>query len=386
MEDTQDLLSRGIAAAKARSISEARFYLERVVHLNPHGEQRIEALYWLSTLVTDPEQEREVLEMILTEAPLEPRARRRLLVIEGKLSQTDIVDLKKYEHSPDGIPTAQGEQISSRQTGPLSRNTTDGENFIAGMETAISHDQTIDQQILTCGGCGAEFLQSDRMISTSCPFCLSATVVNFNTIRKMTPPARIVPVEVGFPQAFEAARAALSGELEKDDVQNVRPAFFPVWQFEIQGEVSWRIPAPAMSNRDLFSGEQKVDSYIVPVLAVSGILASDPEIALDFDFSRGQPFAPHFLVDCLAVSYQMRVSDAALKARDYTVTNVSKMIGTKLGRRIGDFFIDSSNLQASHFWLTLVPFWMFIDPITDKLAVINGQNGHARTGMREMNS
>ncbi len=412
MENTRDLLVRGIAAAKARLVGEARFYLEWVLRLDPPKEQKIEALYWLSTLVTDPEQEREVLETILADEPFEPRARRRLLIIDGKINSDDLINPETYKQEQEAIPGALADQFTCpncggrlaystdggslqceycnshqffrRQTATLSNDTISGQDFIAAMATSSGHNQSVEQQLLTCGACGAEFLLANRMISTDCPFCLSASVVNFNTTRHMIPPARIIPIEVGFPQAFEAACAALSGDLVKDDVQNVRPAFFPVWQFELNGQVSWRIPAADMSDGDGFSGEETVDSYTVPVMAVSGILAAFPDLALDFEYSRVQTFAPHFLVDCLAVGYQLPLSDAALQARGYTVRNISRKIGTKIGRRNGDFFVSSSDLYVTQFWSTLVPIWIFADPITDKMAVVNGQNGHTRTGMRAM--
>lgn len=409
MEDIRDLLLRGTAAAKARSISEARFFLERVLRLNPSREHRIEALYWLSTLITDPDQEREMLKLILAEDPSEPRARRRLLVVEGKLGLGDMIDSDPYKQPPAEISTTKADQYTcpkcggrlkyssdggaleceychsqeelGRQTGPLSRDLSDSKDFLEALATSLGNDQARDQQMLSCGGCGAEFLLSERMISATCPFCLSASVVNFNKTRKLIPPTHIVPVEVGFPQAFEAARGALSGELEKDDVQNVRPAFYPVWRFEMKGSIGWQIPVPAFSNLDQVSEEFPVDQSIVAVLGVTGNLENFTEIVQDFDYSREQPFAAQFLADCLAVGYQITLADAALKAREYTIKNASRSIATKIGRRISDFLISSSNLYISQVWLTLVPFWMFIDPITDKMAVVNGQNGHTFTGV-----
>jgi hypothetical protein len=60
MENSRDLLVRGVAAAKSRLVGEARFYLEWVLRLDPPRDQKIDALFWLSTLASDPSKEREL--------------------------------------------------------------------------------------------------------------------------------------------------------------------------------------------------------------------------------------------------------------------------------------------------------------------------------------
>ncbi len=406
MENTRDLLVRGVAAAKARLIGEARFYLEWVLRLEPPKDQKLEALYWLSTLVTDEDREREMLESILAEEPYEPRARRRLLIIDGKLSPEDLINPDKYEqdvhdtgqstadrftcpncggrltYAPDGSSLeceyCSTRQFFRRQTASLNNDQSTGNDFIAAMATASGHNQIIAQQMLTCRGCGAEFILGDRQISTSCPFCRSPQVINFNTIRHMVPPARIIPIEVGYPQAFAAAKAAFLGDLDINQMYDVRPAFYPVWQFEMAGAIGWRLPVVDAEEQERFSGEETVDFYFTPVLAVNGLLTEFRDLAADFDYSRIETYSPKFLVDCLAVGYQIPLSDAALTAREQTVRDVTRRIEKKLGRRSGDFFLSSSNLFISQFWLTLVPIWIFLEPETKHAAIINGQNGRTR--------
>ncbi len=411
MENTRDLLVRGIAAAKARSGGEARFYLEWVLRLDPPTDEKIDALYWLSTLVTDPEQEREILENILAEEPYEPRARRRLLIIDGKINTGDMINPESYVQELDVVSASLADQFTCpncggrlayasdgssleceycntrqffrRQTATLSNDMITGIDFIAAMATASGHNQVVAQQLLTCRGCGAEFLLTDSQISTCCPFCQSQQVLNLHNIRQMIPPSRILPIEVGYPQAFEAAKAALSGDLNKDEVTDVRPAFYPVWQFELNGDIGWRLPTIDIAEDDQLSDKISVEFHTVPVLAVTGFLSTFPDIAVDFEYSRVQPYAPNFLVDCLALGYQIPLSNAALEARGQTVRDISRRIGAKIGRRNGDFFVSSSDLFITQFWLTLVPIWIFTNPRTGRTAVVNGQNGHTRTGKRD---
>jgi predicted RNA-binding Zn-ribbon protein involved in translation (DUF1610 family) len=408
LENTRDLLIRGVAAAKANLAGEARFYLEWILRLDPPREQQNEAYYWLSTLSTNPVEERKLLESILANDSYEPRARRRLLILDGKLKTGDLINPDVYEqnintpqttptdkftcpncggrmtYSPDGSSLeceyCNSRQFFRRQTATLSNDSSSGHDFIAAMATASGHNQVISQQVITCKGCGAEFLLSERQISASCPYCRSPQVVRFHTVRQMVPPARILPIEVGYQQAFAAAQKALGGNLDINKMYDVRPSFYPVWQFEMSGEVGWRLPAVEVSDSGKPSGEELVGFYIVPVLAVAGIFKQFPNLAIDFDYSRIEPYSPNYLVDCLAVGYQLSLSDAALEARGFTVREFSRHIEKKIGRKNGDFFISSSNLYISQFWLTMVPIWVFSDTVIGQLAVVNGQNGITRTG------
>lgn len=406
MESTRDLLVRGVSAAKARLVGEARFYLEWVLRLAPPKDQKIEALYWLSTLVTDPDHEREMLETILAEEPFEPRARRRLLIVDGKINTGDLINADQYEqdlqsitespadrftcpncggrltYGPDGASLeceyCNTQQFFRRQTAALTKDRSSGNDFIAAMATSSGHNQVVGHQMLTCRGCGAEFLLTDRQISTSCPFCRSPQVINFNTIRQMIPPARILPIEVGYPQAFSAAKAAFSGQLDIDEMYDVRPAFYPVWQFELSGRIDWRLPVMENDREGKTLGEETVEFYLVPVLAVSNLPDSFHDMARDFDYSRIESYSPQYLVDCMAIGYQVSLADAALEAREQTVRDITRRIEKKLHRDAGDFFISSSNLFISQFWLTLVPIWMFIDTHTKRMVVVNGQNNRTR--------
>ncbi|GAP22411.1 hypothetical protein [Leptolinea tardivitalis] len=406
MENSRDLLVRGVAAAKSRLVGEARFYLEWVLRLDPPRDQKIDALFWLSTLASDPSKERELLESILAEEPFEPRARRRLLILDGKLKTGDLIDPELYQqeinttassssdrftcpncggrltYAPDGSSLeceyCSSRQFFRRQTASLANDQASGNDFIMAMATASGHNQMIAQQLLTCKGCGAEFILEEHQISANCPFCRSSQVINFNTIRQMIPPARIIPIEIGYPQAFATAKEAFAGNLDINKMFDVRPAFYPVWEFELNGTIGWRVPTTDLENEDRFSGDELINFYMVPVLAVDGLLESCSDLASEFDYSRIEPYKPQYLVDCLAVGYQVTMASAALEAREIAVREMTRRMEHKLGRRAGDFFVNSSGLYVSQFWLTLVPIWIFLEAQTKRAAVVNGQNGKTR--------
>jgi hypothetical protein len=94
-----------------------------------------------------------------------------------------------------------------------------------------------------------------------------------------------------------------------------------------------------------------------------------------------EPYSPNYLVDCLAVGYQLSLSEAALEARGLAVRDFSRRIEEKIKRRNGEYFLSSSKLFVSQFWLTMVPFWIFSDFALGRTAVVNGQTGKVHTGL-----
>ena len=101
----RDLLIRGKAAAKAGDLQEARFYLRWVLRSEELAEpQEIEALFWLSESVEDPAEKREFLETILAYNPYHPQARRKLAILDGKLSPDELVDPDKLGRQAEQGP------------------------------------------------------------------------------------------------------------------------------------------------------------------------------------------------------------------------------------------------------------------------------------------
>ena len=75
-ESARDLLVRGVAAAKAGDKDEARFYLEKMLRLDPTPDQRADAWVWLSAVYDDLAKKRDCIENALSYNPDHPVARR----------------------------------------------------------------------------------------------------------------------------------------------------------------------------------------------------------------------------------------------------------------------------------------------------------------------
>jgi tetratricopeptide (TPR) repeat protein len=81
---TSSLLFRGITAAKAGDLDEARYYLERALNSEPSTHECAETWFWLSEIAPDPAQKRNCLEEALALDPFDARARRSLAILDRK--------------------------------------------------------------------------------------------------------------------------------------------------------------------------------------------------------------------------------------------------------------------------------------------------------------
>lgn len=105
-DSVRDILTRGVAAAKAGDDEEARYYLNWALSMDGLSQaQEMEALFWLSEVEISPEQRRDRLETILAMDPFHPEARRKLAILDGRLDPDEIVDANALRAVGSGGPS-----------------------------------------------------------------------------------------------------------------------------------------------------------------------------------------------------------------------------------------------------------------------------------------
>jgi tetratricopeptide (TPR) repeat protein len=156
-DGAHDLLVRGIAAAKAGERAEARHYLEWALRQQPSSDEQLEAWLWLSDVAEVRDEARRWLEEVLAHEPHNPRALRRLAVLDGRLLRGDMIDPDQplpapvVQDNPVDVerfacPTCGGPRLTRRRRGlqcACGRRTT-----IAGGDDHRSAARTI------CAGVG----------------------------------------------------------------------------------------------------------------------------------------------------------------------------------------------------------------------------------------
>ncbi|MCJ7551011.1 MAG: hypothetical protein MUQ30_15160, partial [Anaerolineae bacterium] len=402
-ETVRRMLVHGIAAAHAGETAEARRYLERVLYLDADREQLTKAHLWLSRLVTDRAEQREHLEGILAADPTHGEAQRALALLNGTLSPVEIVD---PDHPPNsslevdaeskprpiaaqrtvcpqcggrihfepGKSSVQCRYCGHRQpirTALRAQTALREENFIVALATAKGHTVPEGLRSLRCQGCQATLLTSGEL-STHCPYCGSAHIVEVDTQAAIEPEGLIAFV-VAEDDAEAAFREWLGDQMGNNrerlahvHTTRLRGIYLPIWTFDLMGEVGWRGSEPEdrrRSNGALISiseggihfriegqgnriGAREgthyvlVDDAIVP--ASHKVPFALREVFELFDLSRAVPYEPAFLSDWPAETYEVAVGDASLVARRQVLEEAGADIRIKATMQAGDV----QNLQT----------------------------------------
>lgn len=411
-DDTQDLLVRGIAAAKAGEQKEASFFLDWLLSRSDATiDQRIEAWYTLSEITSDPKTKRGYLEDILANHPSHAGARRALAVLNGKLDPTDIIDPNRIT-APSGVqsdpadpkrficPQCGGrltfapdghslicEYCQSRQQmQPSATNAnSDGRDFLVAMATSQGHLHPTTQKDLACQGCGSRFLLPPEQFTHVCPHCGSKYVVVQTETAALLLPDLLLPFVVKLGEA----RAALLAWFQKNPapeplwVAPGRRIYLPFWTFEISGQIPWT--RQRYENRKWVpeSGSELVYHRDLRVSASKRLPDDLAQAVNDFNLDAAVEYDSAYLADDPAETYQVEVGDASLIARQKARELENQQITSRFLDRSRDFKTGVGDITVETFRQILAPFWISAYTCNGDTAhrytlLINGQTGVVR--------
>src|SRR5690606_13474333 len=258
--DTRMLLVRGVAAARAGEVGEARRYLEQLLRAEHEPEEFAEACLWLSRISDDPAEKRHYLEEILARRPGEPRARRDLAILDGRLSPDQIVDPDRLAAADATTQEAEARRYTCPRCAARLVFTPDGEalycehcghgqtpeqsgataerDFIVTMARAEGHRQPVALLSFQCDGCAASFMLAPNTLSLTCPYCDATYSLGHGAAEELIPPDGIVP----FRMDEAAAQKRVDRWLREQKVRGralVHPLYLPVWTFDVGGAIRW---------------------------------------------------------------------------------------------------------------------------------------------------
>lgn len=406
-DTTRSLLVEGVAAAKSREYDEARRKLERMFNYDPTLEQKIEAWYWLSEVSSNPKEQREFIEQILAHNPADPRARRRLAILDGRLNPDRVISPDTLDRTQPKGPHLSGadrftcpqcggrmtfapdgqlltcEYCESRQLmGQSGRGGSLQQDFIAAMATRQGHIHATAQQLLVCEGCGANFLLAPDVLTGECPYCASSHVVKSQHTQELIPPGALIPFSVDERQAKGLLRQWLRNRPPTGPYR-VSPGigiYLPVWLFNMGGLVKWR--ADISRNRQWIQVEDfglvLQNNLLVP--ATRRLSPACVEELQHYDLSDLKPYDPRYLSAWMAESYTVNVGDASLIARQMALQEQRERVIAARSESLRNLVLDSSQMMVDSFQLALLPAWLtHIESGRQKSEVIiNGQNGNIR--------
>lgn len=388
-ESVRDLLVRGTAAARVGDVKEARFYLEWALDRDLDTDDKVDALYWLAIIASDPAEKRNRLEEVLAIQPFHILARRELLILDGKLDERDIIDPNSVKISVHGernpeiksftCPNCGGRMVYTPDGGALTCEFCESrkprevdshgsrlseKDFLLSMATLQGHSSPEDSLAIECTACGIQFVLPPATLSFTCPYCATVYVVNEETGKTTITPSGIIPAGV----SREAAKAIIQGWLQKramhDQFKDIslKGIYLPVWCFSFGGEVSYKYYLEhndhGRSLRELIHGTQPVLRQNVMVPAETRYHAQICWQITDVDAGRITAYQPDFLTDWAAETYQISVAAASLDARQIAFQLEKNVIRAQIPGNAEDVSYDSHKLMVDGYKLFLVPAWL----------------------------
>ncbi|GJQ51724.1 MAG: hypothetical protein HKUEN02_05710 [Anaerolineaceae bacterium] len=418
-----ELLKRGILEAKTGRRDVALRYLDRAAYMSHDHDVLAETWFWMSQLLDDKAEKRKALENCLAHDLQHARARRALAILDGKLKADEIVDPDHLPLPPQGLQTVDAQRFVCPKCGGRMTFSPDGQSltceycsrnqkfaaqpggadekdFIIAMATARGHGKPLNQQVFHCEGCGSEFILSPNQISTTCVYCGSPHVVNWESEKQLLAPDGIIP------HAFDQQRAIkhLVEWVEKNKIKPEkkvdlpRGVYLPLWMFDIGGEIQYTGEVYENDNELFGQGlrERRVkrvsDSYPVlindlPIPAARKLSGVFQRLLSTFEYRTIKPYEAGYLANWPAEVYDIPMAEASLDARAQALTKYKRDLPLLIDP-VKLLSTSSANMAVESFRLTLLPVWVTELPFNGRehLVLINGWNGTVKSDLPENGS
>jgi DNA-directed RNA polymerase subunit RPC12/RpoP len=411
----EQLLNTGIAAARGGDYEQARHLLVRASELKP-----ADALpwLWLSTVTEDTDEQRDFLERALEADPTNAAARRGLVMLSDKLDKTRLMEegeavLPQHPDEPEEAHVLQA--FSCSQCGGLMEFDVERQNAVCRScgyveviedETASVEEaeQALDyvlpttrahcwaeaQHRLACSQCGAISLLPPGQTTNECPYCGSRQLTASDETVELVDPNLIGLARFDEGKASHSLREWLgNGWFIPDDLKNLarpsrlRPAYYPFWTFDGTLQMKWTGRVNEGSSRSPQWGtRQGVETEMFDDVQVPGLRsmpASELSRIEPFRLKELVEFKPEVLAGWKALTYDLPLADASLKAREKVARRVRRELYNRVlvGYQKQDLRSGEMSWSGMTFKLVLLPLWVGTYRYRGKKyrLLINGQTG-----------
>jgi hypothetical protein len=362
---------------------------------------------------------RKALENCLAHDLQHASARRALAVLDGKLKADEIINPDHLPLAPASLHAANADRFMCPKCGGrmsfapdgqslsceyCSRNqkfsvaqpgTANEKDFIIAMATARGHGKPLNQQVFHCEGCGCEFILPPNQISSTCVYCGSPHVVNWEAEEALLAPDGIIP------HAFDQQRAVKllvewvgSNQIKPEKhVDLPRGVYLPLWSFDLGGMLDYIGEKVDDSEIQFNSRQRKMvrvkGSYPVqvndlPIPASRKLSAVFLKLIPTFEMKAVKPYDPRYLANWPAEVYDIPMAEASLDARAQSLKYYKDDLPNLLSP-VQVLSTTSANMTVESFRLNLLPVWMTELPFggREHLVLINGMNGTVKSDLPE---
>lgn len=414
----KELLKSGIIDAKAGHKDSARRYFDRAVYMSTNSDVLAEAWFWMSEVVEGGDEKRKALENCLAHDLGHARARRALAVLDGLLKADQIINPDKLRSAPEKLHQADAQRFMCPKCGGRMSFAPDGQSltceycsrnqkftaqpgsanekdFIIAMATARGHGKPLEQQVFHCEGCGSEFILPPSQISSTCVYCGSPHVVNWESEEQLLAPDGIIP------HAFDQQRAVkhLAGWVAAKNIQlekrlgPARGVYLPLWTFNLGGTIDY--VAEKIDDTEIQFNQRQprkirvragypVQINDIPIPASRKLSAVFLRLIPTFELKAVKPYDPRYLSNWPAEVYDIPMAEASLDARAQSLERYKGEMPNLL-TPMQFLSATSAHMNVESFRLNLLPVWVteLAFDGREHLVLINGWNGTVASDIPE---
>jgi transcription elongation factor Elf1 len=374
--------------------------------LNPSEHERAEACHWLVDLTNDPLVKRTYLEEILSRNLGDARARRKLAILNGELAPDEVIqpdelqisprpasvrtDPTRFDcpncgarmvFSPDGNSLV-CENCGTRRDASLQPQINpieDEASFTVAMATMRGHSKPVQEKIIACQGCGAEFHWDPAILSGNCPYCEAPYAENQAVKKQIIQPDRLIPFVLEAAKVRERLNdwLRLKNLDEITGLSNPRGFYFPAWIFDLGGQLFWTGQMRRNKKWESVHGTKVLYYNDIIAPASTHFKGELQDILQTYDLTVLTSFDPRYLAGWTAETYQIPVGDASISVRKIVLDKEKSLIAGQYEHPVRDLKIDGSSMTVDTYQLALLPVWLVtcqIDQTPCQIA-INGYNG-----------
>ncbi|MGE5123975.1 MAG: hypothetical protein ACM3H7_05615, partial [Acidobacteriaceae bacterium] len=260
----------------------------------------------------------------------------------------------------------------------------------AVLPTPRAHRLAENLAQVTCEQCGAVILQSPGQTAGSCPYCGSSRIIATSALLEMVDPELIGPCKVDQQAVESKIKSWLNkGLLAPDNLANQRTdlqlhlAYYPFWIFNGTLEIPWfcdvnegMADAPDWKAHTGSHFEMFKDIIIPGLRRFSAVdlVGMGP-----FDLNELVDFSPDYLAGYEALTYDLSLADASLRAREIVVrkvrTSLPEMV--EMGHQKRNFSTGAGKWSGLTYKLALLPIYIGNYHFQGKpfRLLVNGQTG-----------
>ncbi len=371
---------------------------------------------WMSATTDDLEERRKYLEHAVILDPSNSTAKRGLMLLQDKLEQPHQVPEAAPVEPPAPAPVEDavlktylcpncGASISySIHETVLVCQFCGFTRKVDAEVTSESKDQPLDavlpttraqrwaesQSRVTCEQCGVVVIQPAGQTADSCPYCGSNRFITSSSLVEMIDPQVIGPFKVEPQQANDQIKAWLGkGWLAPDNLaaehggMNLHPGYYPFWIFEGTLEIPWFCDVNVGSGRlaqwEAHTGSHFENFKDVLVPGLRKLVPSELAGIEPFDTGALLDFSPDYLAGWMALTYDLPLADASLKAREQVVKNVQPSIESQVevGHPKRNFSTGVGKWSGITYKLAMLPIYIGNYAFQGKRyrLLVNGQTG-----------